>query len=166
MKAKDGWIYVAAGSNDAWNTLLKLMGREDMIGNPQFNTNAKRRLRKEFLEGMIADWMKTKNRDELIELFKTTWSGPTRANILAAPIREVDELPDDPHGRARGTIIDVEHPTAGKVTIVGSILKMSETPGTVEWLGMPLGHHNEEVYGKLLGYSKEQIANLEKEGVI
>jgi crotonobetainyl-CoA:carnitine CoA-transferase CaiB-like acyl-CoA transferase len=55
---------------------------------------------------------------------------------------------------------------AGKVTIVGSILKMSETPGSVEWLGMPLGYHNEEVYGKLLGYTKEQLAKLEKEKII
>ena len=62
--------------------------------------------------------------------------------------------------------MDVEHPTVGKVKISRVPLNLSETPSIVEWPRCPLGYHNEEVCGKLLGYSKKEIAELKKAGVI
>ncbi|MCZ6549406.1 MAG: CoA transferase, partial [Deltaproteobacteria bacterium] len=43
---------------------------------------------------------------------------------------------------------------------------LSETPGRTEWLGPPLGAHNEEIFSQQLGLSTEEIATLEQQGVI
>ena len=44
--------------------------------------------------------------------------------------------------------------------------RLSRTPGRVEHLGPALGEHNDEVYGGLLGFSSEKLAELKEEGVI
>ncbi len=48
----------------------------------------------------------------------------------------------------------------------GLVPKLSATPGGVEWYGGPLGAHNEEVYGGLLGLPAQEIERLSEEGVI
>ena len=48
----------------------------------------------------------------------------------------------------------------------GLVPKLSETPGAIEWYGGALGTHNEEVYGKLLGLSPEDMERLSRQGVI
>jgi formyl-CoA transferase len=44
--------------------------------------------------------------------------------------------------------------------------KLSETPGETQWLGPALGAHNEEVYGQLLGFTCERLAQLKQGGII
>lgn len=60
---------------------------------------------------------------------------------------------------ARNMFVEVEHPTVGKVKISRTPLNLSETPSKVEWLGCPLGYHNEEVYGRLLGTPRRRQLN-------
>ena len=68
--------------------------------------------------------------------------------------------------KARGIITSIEHPTAGTVRSPGFPVKLSKTPGTVRMPAPLLGQHNEEVLTQLLGYSKEEVEALRKEGVI
>ncbi|MNM87496.1 Formyl-coenzyme A transferase [compost metagenome] len=67
---------------------------------------------------------------------------------------------------ARGLRVDLPHPTAGEVKLVGSPMKMSATPP--EALRHPplLGEHTEVVLGETLGYSAEHIAALRAKGVV
>jgi formyl-CoA transferase len=48
----------------------------------------------------------------------------------------------------------------------GIVPRFTETPGAIRWVGPELGAHNNEVFGELLGYSKEKIAALKEEGAI
>ena len=90
----------------------------------------------------------------------------TAADVMAAPVYDVEGLVNDPQYQARGALVEVEHPHLGKLQFQGPVPKLSLTPGRVESAAPLLGGHNDYVYGQLLGYSAEEIGQLREEGVI
>ena len=77
-----------------------------------------------------------------------------------------EEVFSDPHVLAREMVIEVSHPTAGTVKMVGFPYKLSATPATVRVPPPLLGQHTEEVLGTLLSYSPEAVAGLRQRGVV
>jgi len=67
---------------------------------------------------------------------------------------------------ARRLQIDLPHPTAGKVKLVGSPMKMSATPPRHDMPPPLLGQHTQEVLREVLGRSDEEIEALRGKGVI
>ena len=61
--------------------------------------------------------------------------------------------------------LEVEHPTVGKVPMVGVPIKLSDTPGRIKSLGPYLGEHTEGILSGL-GYDAQAIANLKQQGVV
>jgi crotonobetainyl-CoA:carnitine CoA-transferase CaiB-like acyl-CoA transferase len=78
----------------------------------------------------------------------------------------VKELVKDPHLTDRGMFVEVDHPKAGKIKTPNFPTKLSETPGEVRSAAPLLGQNNVEILTNLLGYTGEQVQQLEKEGVI
>ena len=68
--------------------------------------------------------------------------------------------------RARGMIVESEHPVAGKVKIVGVSVKLSETPGSVREPALLLGQHTDEVLHEYLGMNDAELSALRQAGVI
>ena len=62
--------------------------------------------------------------------------------------------------------MEIEHPVAGKMTMTGSQLKLSETPVTYRKTAPALGEDNEAVYGEWIGLTAEQIADYKEKGVM
>jgi CoA:oxalate CoA-transferase len=85
--------------------------------------------------------------------------------IPVVAINTIPEVIDDPHYKARDFFIEVEHPYAGKVTMPGMPVKMSESPCDIRRAPI-LGEHNEEIYHDRLGYSEEELVRLRGQGVI
>jgi len=77
----------------------------------------------------------------------------------------LDEAFCDPQVLHRQMVIEVEHPTLGKVKQVGIAPKLSDTPGKVRSLSPLLGEHTEEILLRL-GYAQEEIESLRQEGVV
>ncbi len=63
-------------------------------------------------------------------------------------------------------LVEIDQPRVGKMKIVGSPIRLSETPGEVYAPAPLLGQHSEEILEKLLSYKKEEIESLRTEGVI
>jgi CoA:oxalate CoA-transferase len=63
-------------------------------------------------------------------------------------------------------VTEIEQPNIGKVKIIGTPFKLSETPGTVSGHAPLLGENTNEVLNTLLNYSQEQITNLKKKNII
>jgi len=154
-KAKDGYVLIYHILS--WNQLLKSIGREDLIGHPDY-TPFKIRSNPE-VDQIVQDWVKTKTKKETFELL-------SKEGVTCAPVQTIDEMFEDPQVLARNIFVDIEHPSIGKVKIQRTPLNLSETPSKVKWLNCSLGYHNKEVYGNILGYSEEEIAKLRGEGVI
>jgi len=154
-EAKDGYVFIYYILS--WNQLLKAIGREELIDDPDYTTlnilsNPK-------VDEMIQDWLRTKTRKEAVEQM-------SKEGVVCASVQTIDEMFKDPQVSARKLFVDAEHPRIGKVKIPRTPLNLSETPSKVQWLDSALGCNNKEVYGRILKYSEEEIAKLREEGVI
>ena len=62
-------------------------------------------------------------------------------------------------------VTEVDHPTAGRIKVLGLPPKLSETPGGVCRPSPLLGQHTDEIL-KEIGKSGEDIESLRNEGVL
>ncbi|MDW2796153.1 CoA transferase, partial [Clostridium boliviensis] len=113
------------------------------------------------------------HREELTEIlqgiFETRPAGAwmallQKAGIPCAPIQSVDQVFSHPQVEAREMVVEMSHPTAERVKLVGSPLKLSRTPVTYRRHPPRAGEHTEEVLVEL-GYSQEEIQRLKRERV-
>jgi len=113
-------------------------------------------------------------REEIIDFLRATFKKKTRDEWLAelcglevcvAPVLELPEVLADEQIRAREMLVTVTHPTKGEMPLLGVPVKLSGTPGTVRTPPAGFGQHTREVLREL-GYSDEEIEQLEADGVV
>ena len=161
-ETKDGkYITIGCLERHFWENLCHLLGREDCI--PYHLTF------EHFLHGSedrkwgeIVSYLRqtflTKTRDEWFDLL-------ARNDIPVGKVYTLDEVFSDPQVLHRQMVIEIEHPTLGRVKQVGIAPKLSDTPGKVRSLSPLLGEHADEVLLGL-GYGQEEIGRLRQEGVV
>ncbi|MBV7483291.1 CaiB/BaiF CoA-transferase family protein [Bordetella sp. BOR01] len=159
-QSRDGhWIALACSSDKMFARLVKVMGRCDLVESGGLASIDARIERREEVNQIVADWMIAQDRDDI--LFRLE-----EGNVPAGPVNNIADFFADPHVQGRETLIKMQHPTEGEVIIPNVVPRLSETPGHVRTLGPDLGQHNQAVYSGLLGLSDNQIADLEKNGII
>jgi formyl-CoA transferase len=155
----DGHIIVAVGNNGQYRKFTEAGGRPDLASDQRFATNPMRVQHRDILVPLLAEMVKTKTKQQWIDLLEA-------AGVPCGPINNLDEVFDNPQVDARGVRIDLPHPTAGTVKLVGSPMKLSATPPQYEMPPPLLGQHTEEVLHEVLGHSSEEIAKLKEKGII
>ena len=152
-ETKDG-KYVSLGALEPWfyENLCKTVGREDFSPH-EFNEQKWGEMAAAFREIFL-----TKTRDEWVELLRQT-------DTCVAPVYAVDEVFSDPQVLHRKMLVEVDHPTLGKVKQVGISIKLSETPGAVKSVAPRPGQHTDELLLNL-GYARESIEGLRKSGAV
>ncbi|HTD03252.1 CoA transferase, partial [Undibacterium sp.] len=105
------------------------------------------------------DMVQQKTKQEWIDLLET-------AGVPCGPINTLDEVFDNPQVLARDMLVELPHPSAGKVKLVGSPMKMSATPAQALSAPPLLGQHTDEVLRDLLGYGDARLAELKRSQVI
>src|SRR3990167_2618717 len=88
-----------------------------------------------------------------------------QAEVPASRIFSAEDMFSDPQYLAREMFLKAKLPDGKDFKMPGIVPKLSETPGTSEWVGPQLGEHNAQVLDDL-GYDKEQIAKLREDGAI
>lgn len=156
---KDGWLALLCVSDQHWEGLVDAMGRRDMLDAPKFHDLQSRVNNIDELDEIIAGWTSGLIKDELIEIL-------TAKRIPFAPVREIDEVVNDPHMHARGTLKRVDHPELGNVVLpTGPMI----FPGSEELELVPskhLGADNRSVYSDWLGLDAAEISRLIEKGAI
>jgi crotonobetainyl-CoA:carnitine CoA-transferase CaiB-like acyl-CoA transferase len=156
----DGYVAIGAGSSDlVWRRFCQTIGQPELAHDPHFATTAARRSRRDAVATIIQQWTGTRPKAEVVSTL-------SQAGVPAAPVNNVVEMVADPQVQAREMFVELEHPTYGPVKITGTPLKLSATPGRVERLAPLPGEHNAEIFVGLLGYSKDDLAQWQVEGVI
>ena len=137
-----------------------MMERPDLTNDPGFCTPEGQRdpANLERFSIIWYPWIAEHTKGEIIEAGQA-------AGVLCGPINTTEDLVNDPHWSAREFWADVDHPVTGKVTYPGAPFKMGETPWRVSRPAPLLGQHNEEVYSQL-GYSREDLVKLSRQGII
>ena len=161
------WVMVCAFSSPVFEELYGLMGRDDLVEKykgDNIDGFLKRSADQEMLNSVFATWVKENmTADDLESLFVA----------MDAPmgiIKDVKELLDDPHLKARDMVVDVDHPKLGKVKTFNLPIKIFGTtvgvkPGAVP-LDPEVGQHSNELLKNYLGKTDAEIADLRKEKVI
>jgi len=157
MCSDGSYLTVFASYPALWDRFVETMNLQHLATDPRFSTRDARTLNADALHEIIAKIYKSKPVDYWVELL-------VKAGIPASPVNTVARMVADPQVVAREMIIEQEHPTAGKITVVGVPVKLSETPGGVHTRAPLLGEHTAEVVGAL-GY-RDQLDKLKQEGVV
>ncbi|MBL8550884.1 MAG: CoA transferase [Hyphomonadaceae bacterium] len=155
----DGGVVIAVGNDRQFTSLCTLMKRPELAVDARYATNARR----------------VENRAELLGLLRplvakeTTafWlAGLGAAGIPGGAVRKVGQALAAPETHARDMVRTVSHPTAGEVSLIGSPLKLSQTPTATAQAPPLLGADTDAVLGGLLGLEAERLAQLRSGGAI
>jgi len=155
----DSHIIIALGNDNLWKNFCSLIGRKDLSDHPKFATNPLRTQHRKELEQILIPEFKKKTRIEWLDLLG-------KAGLPHSPANNIKEICEDPHIAYRNMLVEIDQPQVGKMKIVGSPIRLSESPGEVYAPAPLLGQHSEEILEKLLGYKKEEIEALKEENVI
>lgn len=157
FRTKTQDLALAVGSDKLWLEFCPLIGCSDMTHDPRFATNSARmqnrkalidRLQEVFLTRSFAEW-------------ETILVG---AGIPMGSINNVKQVVEHPQVVARGAIVEMVHPRAGNVRVVGVPIRMSATPGSVRTPSPSLGEHTEAVLNDVLGMTANEIETLRAAG--
>ncbi|GAB4275986.1 MAG: CaiB/BaiF CoA-transferase family protein [Deferrisomatales bacterium] len=160
VEAADGYLIVAIGNDALWRKFCRLVGREELAEQAAYRTNRERTENWESLEPVLAEIFAGRTVAQWLELLEG-------AGVPCGPINTVDRVVADPQIRARGMVVEVDHPVAGKTKMAGCPIKLSAAPERWEPSPAPLlGEHSREVLGGLLGLTEAEIDALEEEGVL
>jgi len=157
-KAKDGDVVTIYGSGVQWPTFCKLLGLEHLIDDPRFSTDEERIKHRDELYPILDEAFSKKTRAEWQQIFK-------EAKMRCDPCLNYEELFNHPQIEANQMVITVEHTSRGKLKNLAPPLKFKGTPATPTRSAPLLGEHTEEILLEL-GYSREEIENLEAKRII
>jgi formyl-CoA transferase len=157
---KDGKEHLISGNQDTiWRRLAVAMGQPELGEDPRFATHTARGQHQGELDLMIGEWTSTLTAGELEVLL----------NEHAVPNGKIYTAPDmlaDAHFAAREAIVTMMHPQLGEFPMQNVAPKLSDTPGTIRWVGPELGEHTDEVLSSALGLSAEALHELRSAGII
>jgi crotonobetainyl-CoA:carnitine CoA-transferase CaiB-like acyl-CoA transferase len=141
---------------------MDLVGHPELKDTPGYRNNQER-LQSESrtaLNGIIGGWIKARPLGEVLEACK-------KAGVTIGPVYDMADIASDPHVEARGTLVPVLDPASGAtMPLPQPAIRMSATPGSVRFPGLPMGAANAVILEDLLGYPHDQIAGLKSSGVI
>ncbi|MFQ5873085.1 MAG: CoA transferase [Dehalococcoidia bacterium] len=148
---RDGqWVSIEAVNDKIFARLCNAIGRNDLPSDPRFATAAKRADHSDAVNRIVADWVEQK---ELKEVLGTLGE----AQVPAGPVCSPKEILEDSHIRARKSVIDVDDPVMGDLTLQNMVGRFSRTPAEVRDTGVPLGANNEEILREWLHFSQEEM---------
>ncbi len=159
FRASDGEVILACGNDNLFRKFCEAAGCPELAQDPRFATNGKRVENRSEMTRLLQELFLKRSKREWIDLLDA-------AGVPNGPINDVAQVFEEPQVRSRGVRIELEHPVAGKLPMVASPMRFSES--RLEYRLPPplLGQHTEEVLRDLLGQSESQIASLRDAGVI
>ncbi|RLM83638.1 CoA transferase [Halobellus sp. Atlit-38R] len=158
-ETKDGFITIICASDEHWRQLLKLMGREDLLGEDRFETNVDRVNNIDEVDGIVESWTKKLETDIAEERLLDR-------GIPCGAVQTIQEVLNDPHLQERDSVVEIDHPEAGEIKVPGSPIKFSESPDAAIEPSPTKGEHNEEVLRSRLGLSDIEIEELRSNDII
>ena len=156
--AKDGWIMIAAYHEDRWKAFCAVLGDPALAAHADFATNPLR----------VANRGKLMQEVSVRLAAKTTvaWQGLLEAaDIICGPIAEYDEVLASPQLAHNGTIVEMQHPKAGRVRMPGAALGDRDSQSRVHHPPPMVGEHSREVLAGF-GFAVAEIDALVASGAV
>lgn len=160
FRAKDGFVAIGCPHDDFWKLLVVTIDRAELATDVRYLTTADRLGRRGEVEGLVAAWTGARTKAEIAAVLG--------GKVPFGPVQTVAEIFADPHATARRMLAEVELPSrAGgqTLTIAGTAVKMTETPGGVRTRAPLTGEHTADVLADF-GFAAEEIRSLAEARVV
>jgi crotonobetainyl-CoA:carnitine CoA-transferase CaiB-like acyl-CoA transferase len=148
FETADEPIALAVGNNRQFETLCRVLELDDVLDDPRYVDNASRVNNRDTLKPALETVFKTDGRDAWLKILHA-------AGLPAGALRTVDEVLESPEIAARGLIREVDHTAMGKSRLMGSPLKLSDTPVIDPQAPPMLSQHTVEVLTDVLGWRRD-----------
>ncbi len=154
-----GWVLLQVAGQPMFKRWCRLVGREDLFGDPRFADDDLRWENGDVLNDLMAAWCADKTKAQVLSQLEA-------AKLPAAPMHSTRDVLDDPHVQAMGYLQRMPFPgTPHDVPIIETPFRMSATPGSIRRRAPLLGEHTDEVLGEI-GYDAGEIAGLRTRGIV
>lgn len=158
LRCKDGYIFVGAPEGRQWRQLLEVMGSPEWSKDPRFRNRTEMNNRyADELDGYLESWLMNYTKAELLDI-------ALKHRIPLAPVRGYDEVRHDPS--LADLFVDIDRPDTGPLPYPGPPYRLADAEVKPQNPAPNLGQHNEEVYCRVLGYTRQQLAKLYQTGII
>jgi len=158
FKTADSYVVVGGLPENRWHNFCVALDHPELEHDPRFEAYGTRMQNIDELYKILDAAFLTRTNGEWMTLLQA-------ADCICAPVASYGELVEDPQLRANEYIVEVDHPTEGRIPVVGAPWRFSETPAEIAAAAPELGQHTEEVLQEI-GYSWEQIGALRERGVL
>jgi crotonobetainyl-CoA:carnitine CoA-transferase CaiB-like acyl-CoA transferase len=154
----DAPLMVAVGSDGLWRRFTSATGLDDLADDPLYATNPDRVRNRDTLIPLITETLAARGCAEWTDLLSA-------AGVPAGPVNTVPAALEQPQVAAREMVVEIEHPVAGTLKMLGSPLKLSAQPPSIRRPPPVLGEHTDEILAEA-GYTGAQIAELREAAVV
>ncbi len=159
-KTKDGYLTANVGPDfRAWQNVCKAMGKEELLKDPRFSTQAAVMANRDAATAEVRNWLGDLTTAEAEQRL-------VAHHVVTGIVKTLDQAARQPQVLARELITEVDDPLLGRIDVVNSSIKYANSEARVRGPAPMLGEHNAEVLADVLGYSKERIAALRDKGVL
>lgn len=152
------YAYVITTTQEMWESLLRTIGRSDLLTDSRFADQRSRNAHFDELFEIIARWTRQRSKFEVMRALG-------EAGVPCGAVLDSGDILANEHLRARGMVTTIEHPTRGTFTMLGCAVHLSDSPVDIQPAPL-LGQHTVEVLGSLLGLTTADLAGLRAEGVV
>jgi crotonobetainyl-CoA:carnitine CoA-transferase CaiB-like acyl-CoA transferase len=158
-ECSDGaFVAMSASMQGMVERLFRAMGRPDLITDPRFLTNPDRIRNNEVLDGIIADFMRQRTRQEVLDLFGAE-------GVTVGPVCDVADLEQSPYVIERESLISLPDDEMERLPMHNVVARLSETPGAIRTPAPALGQHTAEILAGI-GHDADSLDRLRRDGVI
>jgi crotonobetainyl-CoA:carnitine CoA-transferase CaiB-like acyl-CoA transferase len=159
FQTADRPIVLAVGNDAMWVRLCEILALGELARDPQLDSNAGRRARREEILAAVSERLRTRT--------ASAWlAALAQAGIPAASIQFLSEVTSDPHVRARGSIDRERHPVAGEVELVSPPWRLASDGGAPRRAPAPTLGADTVAVLRDAGLARERIEQLQEGGVI
>jgi crotonobetainyl-CoA:carnitine CoA-transferase CaiB-like acyl-CoA transferase len=159
FRTADGNLILACGNDNLFRKFCEVAGCMPLAEQARFSTNAKRVENRAELTRILSEIMLRRGTHEWLTALEA-------AGVPCGPINDLKQVFSEPQAIARGLKFELPHAAAGKVALVRSPMRFSETAVEHQLAPPLLGQHTDEVLRSLLGKSDAEIARLRSEAIV
>ena len=158
FSASDGELFLAVGNDDQFRRFCEATGQQHLLDDPRFSTNPSRVSNEAALKALLEPVLRRRTRADWLREFAA-------AGVPCGAVRSVPEALSDPQVSARRMIEAVEHAVLGPLKVLGTPIKLSDTPSSIRRAPPTLGQHTDAILVEL-GLKSVDIARLREQGII
>ena len=152
----DGYVAIITSNEKHWDAVILALDLKDLADQQIFVSREKRSKHMDVLDAAITAKTMEHTQESLVNRLRA-------ASVPCAPVQELDDVINDPHLRARGSLKDIEHPIYGNIVVPESPLRFADMPNPEYRPSVELGHDTKEILMEMLGLHPDEAVTLAAE---